>query len=637
MKTIGRLAVIMMGTVLSLNGAPVYPINELTPFYEAAAEHILEQTAMTNRGYCIAFGAGEGRLAYEISIRSGLTCLGIDDDINVVATGRALLDDADLYGERITLHTGSLTNLFCRDYAAVLVVSDSMIEDGACSGDAAEMYRMVRPDGGIALLGQPAGCPIVLTTNELATWLDAASLNYTITDDANGVWARIDRGPLPGAGEWTHQFADLGNTSCSGDTRTSNTNQVLWFGEPGPRIMVDRHWKPTAPLYKSGRFIIPADDRIICSDAYNGARLWDLVVTNATRIAMLRDASWIVVDADYVYIADGPNCAKVDMQTGKHIGLYSVPSADRDWGYLAIDNDLLLGSEQIGGASRITTEYYSGGRAGNQIARGENKPMVTSKALFCRNRNTGDLIWRYATNSVIANPAICVGPDAVYFMESYEATAVNDADGCVTPQAFTADDQMRLVKLNKNTGIVEWRTSLNLTLRHIMYLSYASNVVLLSGTDTSGTTYWYHYRAYDGGDGSFKWAQNFDSGSQDHDHGFADRHPLIVGTSIYTKFASYDLLNGSNIGFTFTTSSKCADSSAAINHIYGRYGNYGFSGCAAAYDINASGKAYPLCTAIRPGCHVSIIPAGGLVLMPPFSAGCTCAFTLQTTIGWLPR
>jgi len=39
----------------------------------------------------------------------------------------------------------------------------------------------------------------------------------------------------------------------------------------------------------------------------------------------------------------------------------------------------------------------------------------------------------------------------------------------------------------------------------------------------------------------------------------------------------------------------------------------------------------------RPGCWINIIPAGGLVLIPEASSGCTCEFPLQTSIVYLSQ
>lgn len=618
-------------------GSP-YPVDALTGCYERAAAYIVGQLQFP-KGHCLVYGAGQGRLAYELRTRSGLNVLGVESDPNKVDAGRAILDDFDVYGDRVTLHQGSLDHLSYRNYAGALVVSDAMIETGNCPGSAAEMSRMVRPDGGLAILGQPPGCPNVLSRSALEKWLEAAHLDYTIVEDSNGLWAHVRRGPLPGAGQWTHQWGNPANTACSGDTRITDNVKVLWYGEPGPRVLTDRHWRAAAPLYSSGRLVIPGDNQILCVDAYNGARLWDLVVPNSSRIAILRDAGWLALDQEHVYVAVGSDCLKVDFARGQVLDRYHTPRGERDWGYVAVDGDLLLGSMQRVGASRLAVDYYDQGRAGNQISRLDDQPTVVSQGLFCRDRQTGTLLWTYDDTKgkdgqpfVVANPTITIGGDDLYFLESYAADAVNNSEAHVTPAAFCSGANEYLVKLNKKTGALVWRRQHDLPFTNIVYLSYSNDIILASGC-TTAANFWYHYRTYRAADGAPAWAKDWDSGmaSGDKEHGKQDKHPMIVGDNVYLKFGSYNLQTGASIGFSFDTT-NCADCSASATHCFGRN-----TGNPTSYNLRGAGASNVLSSALRPGCYISIIPAGGLVLLPAYSAGCTCGYTLQTSIAWLSQ
>jgi outer membrane protein assembly factor BamB len=614
-----------------------YPPDELTDCYERAAAYILGQ-AQFFTGRCLVYGAGQGRLACELRIRSALDLLGVESDPNQVNTGRALLDAGDIYGDRITLHAQSLDPLPYRDYAGLLVVSDTMIATGRCPGSAAEMFRMIRPDGGIAILGQPPGCPHVLQRSTLEQWLRAADLQYTIVEDSNGLWAHLRRGPLPGAGEWTHMWADPANTACSGDRRITDHVRVLWYGEPGPRVMTDRHWRPAAPLYQHGRLVIPGDNQILCLDAYNGARLWNLPVPASSRIAILRDAGWLALDDEHVYAAVGSDCLVADVRNGQVLHTYHTPDEGKDWGYLAVEGELLLGSTQARGASRLSVDYYDQGRAGNQISRLDNQPTVVSQGLFCRDRKTGALLWTYdrargrdGQPFVIANPTITIEGDGVYFYESYTAGAVNQPNARVPPAIFCGGASEYLVRLDKNTGALVWRRQHDLPFTNIIYLSYHNNLLLASGC-TTAANFWYHYRAYHASDGSPAWEKDWDSGmaSSDKEHGKQDKHPMLIGDSVYLKFGSYDLQTGSSIGFRFDTT-NCADCSACATHCFGRN-----NGNPVSYNFAQAGAGSVLSSAMRPGCYISIIPAGGIILLPAYSAGCTCGYTLQTSIAWQP-
>jgi hypothetical protein len=55
------------------------------------------------------------------------------------------------------------------------------------------------------------------------------------------------------------------------------------------------------------------------------------------------------------------------------------------------------------------------------------------------------------------------------------------------------------------------------------------------------------------------------------------------------------------------------------------------------YDLGPNGGPTRLNNVTRPGCWINIIPAGGLVLIPEASSGCTCGFALQTSIAYVPE
>jgi hypothetical protein len=620
----GVLTAVLVGLPFVAYGGP-YPPDGMTAIYQQAAQYITNQSGIS-KGYCFVFGAGQGRLAYEMSLlNSNMRFVGIEENGSLVNSGRAALDSWDIYGYAIALHDGSLSSIKYRDYAAVLVISDAIIANGTCPGLASEMFRMVRPAGGVAIIGQPPGCPNPLSRTALENWLNAGGLTYAITQDSNGLWARIDRGALTGAGEWSHMWANAANTGCSQDQLTTSNLDVLWYGEPGPRILIDRHNRPMASLIKAGRMVIPGDNCVICMDTYNGARLWDLDVLNSARIAIMRDAGWIALDNDYAYVAAEDDCHKVGLSSGSVATTYHPPTANRDWGYVAVDGDLLIGSEQLVGASIIGPRVDGG-----ILAYGDNQPVITSKALFCRNKNTGSLIWSYNNSTVIANPTICVSEDSVYFYESSASGAVGDADGRV-PLATFFGTGGSLVRLNKTNGNLVWRVTANPPFVHVVYLCYASSVVVATGSSNSGGKVVYTWVAYNSSNGSVKWTKTVTTSLvAGGNHGEQDKHSMIIGSNVYHKHGSYNLQTGSSISYTWATS-NCADYSSSQNHIYTRNG-----GLVYAYGLGFSN--FTVCSEMRPGCYISIIPAGGMVVLPPYSTGCWCGpLTLQTTVAWQPQ
>jgi hypothetical protein len=53
------------------------------------------------------------------------------------------------------------------------------------------------------------------------------------------------------------------------------------------------------------------------------------------------------------------------------------------------------------------------------------------------------------------------------------------------------------------------------------------------------------------------------------------------------------------------------------------------------YDI-ASDRRIDLTRVTRPSCWMSMVPAGGLLLVPEASSGCTCGFALQMSMAFVP-
>ena len=91
--------------------ASPYASDSLTAAYEAAAQRIIDQTGI-KKGYCLVYGCGEGRLAFELAKRSDLMIIGVDTDINKINTAVTKLMSAGVYGARVTTrHVSSLSSL----------------------------------------------------------------------------------------------------------------------------------------------------------------------------------------------------------------------------------------------------------------------------------------------------------------------------------------------------------------------------------------------------------------------------------------------------------------------------------------------------------------------------------------------
>ncbi len=622
------------GSEATVMGPSPYPTDLLSPVYEEAAQHIIDAAGISS-GYCIVYGCGEGRLAYELVKRSDLKTIGFDPTAVSVAAGRDALRQAGIYGVRASLLKGSLSRLNCRDYSANLIVSDRMIADGICSGSAAEIFRILRPSGSVAILGQPLGCPNPLERDDLEAWLNTAGLSYTITQDQNGLWALVERGPLSGAGEWTHFYADPANTACSGDSLITTSLKLLWYGKPGPRYIIDRHNHPMSSLSKDGLVVVPGIHRIMAFDAYNGARYWDVAIPGSARAAIMRDVGWVALADDYAYVAHKQNCVGLDLKTGRPTIHLSVPSSAADephhWGYLAVFDNEVIGSGQKEGASlighsldHVYQAYY------------DDRPMATSDYIFCLDRYTGQHLWTYkrsGNSSVIVNSAIAIKGDDIYFIESRNPAAIRDEDGRVRATVLMDSSYEYLVKLSKNSGAVQWVVPVDLPFEHVAYLSCANDTILATGTRNLAGRVYYEMRAYYPSSGSLKWSNNFNSGfGTNGEHGEQDQHPVIIGNTIYLQPYDFDLQTGTQGSLNLWRNGRgCSSLSGCASYLYGRGGTPRLY-----HNLTGSSMSISLTNETRPGCFINMIPAGGLLLIPESSSGCTCDYPLQTSLVFMP-
>ncbi|NOR67645.1 MAG: PQQ-binding-like beta-propeller repeat protein, partial [Woeseiaceae bacterium] len=304
-----------------------YPNDYLTSTYEAAAEAIVMETGV-KKGYCLVLGAERGRLARELALRTELTIIGVEPDPEKVRAARLALDAAGLYGERVIIEQGEISRLAYSNYFANLIVSDSLLVTGKIPGDAGELARHVKPWGGSVCMGVPANAPAkarAVTSERLTGWLAGSQLGQCRISRTNGVWATLKRGALSGAGSWTHQYAEPGNTACSDDQLVGGPLGLLWFGAPGPAPMVNRHNAAAAPLAINGKLFIQGENNVMAHDSYNGMELWKRDIPGAMRTRLKKsECGNIAASEDSIFVAVASKCLRLDAETGETLATYNA-------------------------------------------------------------------------------------------------------------------------------------------------------------------------------------------------------------------------------------------------------------------------------------------------------------------------
>ncbi len=628
-----------------------YPPDELTGLFEAAAQRIVASTGIT-RGYCLVLGCGTGRLALELAKRTELQICGIEPDPEKAQAARRALEAAGLYGARVLVEQGDLTQVPFSDYFANLVVSEEALLSGQMPAGAAEAFRMLKPIGGTIAIGQPAaaeGKVKPLEASAMRQWLAEAGIEGGQVSQQDGRWLDFRRGPLPGAGSWTHQYAEPGNTTCSDDELVRCPLGLLWFGRPGPTQMAERHSRAAAPLAIGGRLFIlgeGAADRvgvgensIMAYDAYNGIQLWERKVRGALRLSVTHDAGNSAVNADSLFVIVGDQCLRLDAATGETKHTYQLPPAadgkPRRWGYVAVVGDLLYGTSTVKGR--------------------------TADCVFAFDLATGQVRWKYEGKD-IGQGSIAIGDGRMYFASPdvteeqrsklfasrvKEVHRLSDAERAELLKKFQAAAVYRVVALDAATGDKVWEKPVEVTgavggnLWCSLGAVYHHDVLVLFGVFLDGH-YWTQFLAGEfesrrvvalsGKDGGLLWQKPI---------GYRVR-PVVVGDTLHAEPWAFDLHTG--------------EQQTRIHPVTGRQEVWQFArpghhcGCPAAAPHMLLFRSYTLgwydldndfgtqhFGAQRPGCWINFIPANGLLMVPEASSGCLCPFPNMCTAVFKPR
>ena len=620
-----------------------YPEDGLTAVYEAAAEAIVMETGIT-KGYCLVLGAERGRLAYELARRTDLSIIGVEPDSEKVRSARSALDAAVLYGERVTIDQGDLSALPYSNYFANLIVSDSLILTGQIPGDPGQLARHVKPCGGIVCLGVPANAPSQasgVSSKQLSSWLRPMELGQCRLSDTNGRWAVLQRGPLPGAGRWTHQYAEAGNTACSDDLRLAGPLGLLWFGDPGSAPMVNRHDAAAAPLAVNGRLCIQGENVVMAYDSYNGVLLWKRQIPGAMRTRLKRsECGNLAASDDSFFIAVGDKCLRLDAKTGETRATYSMPATPEEtpgkWGYLAYVDDVLYGSAltQLG----------------------------VSSSVFAIDAKDDKTLWTYQGEN-IANLTIAIGDGWVFFVDSsltpeqrqmlleQDKSRLLNLEGEQAKKA--AERQKKLdarlaVALDARTGGKLWEEPVDVTDCSRIGIGggeltamYRDGIVVLCGANANGH-YWRQFLAGEfsrrrlvalsAKTGDVMWARDADY-----------RHrPVVIGDAVFAEPWAFDLktgeqkvrrhpLTGANTRWQFLRPGHhCGAISACPQMLLMRSGHTGY------YDLQDDSGIRHF-AGHRLGCWINGIAADGLALMPEASAGCICLYPIVCSVALEPR
>ncbi|MEZ6138065.1 MAG: PQQ-binding-like beta-propeller repeat protein [Pirellulaceae bacterium] len=623
-------------------------------FYRTAAAEILEKSGQTT-GFCLVVGNEDGQLAYELASQSALTIIAVEEDALRATAARETLEKAGIHGSRITIVNAEYDKIPFSNYFANLIVSDSQLRHGPMPCRAESIARFLKPCGGVAMLHSESGISDSKQSDD-STWMfDLLRMDEgeTIRDAR---WQVFRRGKLPGAGAWSHQYGNAANTSVSDDQLVRDGLGVLWYGDPGPSSMINRHEAAGAPLSTNGRMFIQGVDSVMAYDAYNGNFLWEYENPGAQRTGVFnnRETHNLAAAEDVLYVAVNDKCLGLDAATGQVVSQFQNPKSedgiDRAWAYLAYDDGLVFGS------STIREELEQ------RLRRRGLTVKSQTDAVFAVDVENGQRLWTYRGSNIL-HTTIAIGPEHIYFIDSSitpeerqelyrrdkgKLKALTGEAAKQAEEEMKALDVRLAVALDKRTGEKLWEQPVNVTDTTdvsagggSLTVMYADGYLVLCGANANGH-YWKQFLAgefetrkllvLDAKSGEELWSKNAN---------YMNR-PAIINGDVYAEPWAFKLatgepktrlhpVTGQESTWRFSRPGHhCGVITATPNMMFFRSGFIGY------YDLyRDSGTKH--FSGQRLGCWVNAIPGNGLVMIPEASAGCVCQFSIASTVVLEPK
>jgi outer membrane protein assembly factor BamB len=354
----GRLFVVTLeGRILCFGAGKVAP--KTHRFAVENTEHhgvwtdraaVALKAAGVKSGYCVTFGRDAVAAADALAEGAGVEVVAMVSGDRAVADARRALDRRGLYGRRFTALADAPGVRLPPYLASLAVFTGEKVLEGNPASKVKRLFRVLRPYGGTACF--PAAEHERLKRTVAASKLAGAEVRRS------GEFALLVRkGPLAGAGSWTHQYGDPANTTVSRDDLVRAPLGLLWFGGPSNKKILPRHGHGPNPQASGGRVVIEGPDILRALDVYTGRLLWEAKLpgigkhydTTHHQPGANAIGSNYVTLPDAVYAVLDGKCLKLDARTGRKLAEFRLPKdpdtgeAAGGWGYLAVYKDVLLG------------------------------------------------------------------------------------------------------------------------------------------------------------------------------------------------------------------------------------------------------------------------------------------------------
>lgn len=600
------------------------------PAAEAIA-HLLARKS-SQGGYALVLGAGCEGAIDELLAQSDMHVIVVDADQGRIDALRNQLRRRGLYGYRLAAFAADPVDAGLPPYLAEIVVVAGGPQ-GLTTASLKALYTRLRPYGGVAL--------VVEGGDEAAALAEQAQL-VKASVERHGRSVLITRqGALPGAGTWTHQYGDAGNSVMSRDDLVKPPFGLLWFGGPPNDMILPRHGHGPAPQVVGGRLVIEGENQLRCIDVYTGRLLWERHIKDVgayyNRTSHHPGANEIgsnyvsMPDALYVKLPD--ECLKLDPATGTTLMRFLLPENDDGtvphWGFINVSGDSLVAA-----ASPLTVEVgkVKPSEAGDPLpvpAPGEalaaipgatlnDRYAAASKQLYLLNRHTGKVLWCREAAYTFRHNALILNRDTLFCID----TITSEKLAYLKRRGLQFSGNPVLYALDVATGAVRWQTDKDVFGTWLGY-SAEHDLVVQAGSrsrDRAGDEVGQGISVLSAADGRVVW--------QDLSRTYEG--PLILYHDQYITNGSrgegFSLLTGRALGWRWQRDYGCNTATGSEHLMLFR------SSSASYFDLKRKGGTVNL-GGFKSGCTSNLIPADGVLSVPDYTRTCSCGYQNQSSVG----
>ena len=622
------------------------------------ASQVME-LADSDGGIMFLYGLHNERFLRSVLSNSDYQVVAIDEDEGKVDRLRREMDEAGLYGSRISVHQGSIGTFMPPPYVAHVVAVGGRVAEAIAQDDqlVQKAYESVRPYGGCLVSIEES------LRDETVQAFKQADLEKAIVAAHDDFVVARRVGALRGAADWTHQYGDVANTVKSNDARVRPPLGLLWFGGSSNVDVLPRHGHGPPEQVIGGRLFIEGMNSLSCRDVYTGRVIWkkdykdlgtyDIYYDETYKDTPLdpaynqvhipgangRGTNYVATD-DAVYLVIGGKCHVLDVRTGRTLRQIVLPEEvggeDREWGFIGVYNDVLLGGAGFAEyRKRLDLSFKDSDEklSGNSKGYGSKSfDKSASSALVAFNRHNGEVLWKVDARHSFIHNGIVAGDGKVYCLDKLP----KQIEDKLKRRGGVSPDTYRIIAVDYRTGEPEWEEEGGI---FGTWLGYSEQFGLLlqagaSASDRLKSEVGQGMAVYRGDDGSLKWRVD--------DRAYSG--PCILhNDTILTNANSYQLSSGA---FSLLDGTPKLILNPLTNQeqpwqICRAYGCNNIiasehmltfrSGAAGYYDLNTLSGTGNL-GGFKSGCTSNLVVANGVLNAPDYTRTCSCSYQNQTSL-----